>query len=187
MASQDEIRAAERTRLEGLVDEHGSERERATLLFSGIKRSGITLARLAEAHAAGESVGRLPAEPAELARITRRIERRVRLKLPNAECAQDQPFCTCLVRALDEPGDEGKREVLKLAARFHKRTKREPARPPATPDPQENLASPQEATEHVDDVYPRPEPTPKAQPRVRVVHRTRKWFDPPTSFRDMKF
>jgi len=121
MATERETRVAERARLEGLVDEHGTESEKASLL-SGIVRSGITLTRLVEAAEADEpTIGRLPPEP--LARIARRVDRRTRLKLPQAKCAADPSaaFCTCLERALDQPGDEGKRGVLKLAAAFHKR------------------------------------------------------------------
>jgi hypothetical protein len=43
MATEREIREAERARLEGLVDEHGTESEQAALLLSGIKRAGVTL------------------------------------------------------------------------------------------------------------------------------------------------
>jgi hypothetical protein len=132
MATEHEIREAERARLEGLVAEKGTEGEQAALLMSGVKRSGITLGRLAEAAESGQSIGRLPPEPAVLDRLTRRIERRVRLKLPKAACAADQPYCDCLERALDQPGDDGKRAVLKLAAAFHRRTRRG-ARPSHVP------------------------------------------------------
>ena len=187
MATEREIREAERSRLEGLVAEHGTEREQAALLMSGIRRSGITLVRLAEAAESGQSVGRVPPEPEFLAKLARRIERRVRLKLPRAQCAADppSPYCDCLERALDEPGDGGKRVVLKLAAAFHKRT-REPVRPAVAPDPQDAPSLPQEPTERLEDPLPQPEPAPKAEPRV--VQRTRKWYDPePSRFSDMKF
>jgi hypothetical protein len=134
MATEREIREAERSRLEGLVAEHGTESEQAALLMSGIRRSGITLVRLAEAAESGQSVGRVPPDPEFLAKLTRRLERRRRLKLPKAQCAADPPsrYCDCLERALDQPGDDGKRAVLKLAAAFHRRTRRG-ARPSHVP------------------------------------------------------
>jgi hypothetical protein len=188
MATEAEIREAERTRLEEVVAEHGTEAEIFSLLFSGLLRAGVSLQQLAAAAKSGESPGRFPPDPECLARLTHRIERRVRLKLPRAQCAADppSPYCDCLERALDQPGDDGKRAVLKLAAAFHKRTRREPIALPAAPDPQESPAAPQEPTESVEDPLPRPEPTPKAEPPI--VHRTRKWFDPePSRFSDMKF
>jgi hypothetical protein len=191
MATEHEIREAERTRLEGLVAEHGTESEQASLLFSGVTRSGITLARLAEAHAEG-SVIRLSPEPELLAKLTRRIERRVRLKLPQVACAADPPTphgaCSCLERALDE-SEGGKREVLRAAARFHWSPPPRPAPVRPAQVPQEALAEPQEATESVEDLSPPPPPTPTPEPRVRVVHRTRKWFDEAERprFSDMKF
>ena len=191
MASQGEIRAAERARLEGLVDEHGTESEQTSLLLSGVMRAGITLTRLAEAYERAESIRRLTPEPQLLAKLARRVERRKRLKLPQARCAADPPdaHCDCLERALDEPGDDGKRAVLKLARAFHRRKTVEPPRP--TPIPQELLAEPQEASESAEDPLPAaPEPRPeqKPEPPVRVVRRSPKWYDPtPQSFRDMKF
>lgn len=183
MATERETRVAERARLEGLVDEHGTESEKASLL-SGIVRSGITLTRLVEAAEADEpTIGRLPPEPDELARIARRVDRRTRLKLPQAKCAADPSaaFCTCLERALDQPGDEGKRGVLKLAAAFHKR-KEDGALDTA---PREVSAEPQEANGSAEDPSvtpepepePPPEPKPKTAPPARVIHRSRRWYD----------
>jgi len=190
MATEAEIREAERTRLEGLVDEHGTEREQALLLMSGIKRSGISLARLAEAAESGDPLGRISPDPDVLAKLARRVERRTRLKLPQAECAADPPtpYCDCLERAIDQPGDDGKRAVLELARAFHQRTKTEP---PA-PLPPELLAEPEEAGGSAEDPLAPPEPASKPEPKpetpVRVVRRRPKWYDPtPQSFRDMRF
>jgi hypothetical protein len=191
MADERAIRAAELAKLEAVVAEHGTEAEQATLLMSGISRSGITLVRLAEAAASGESIGRLTPDPEVLANLTRRAERRAKLRLPRAECAADPPppYCDCLERALDQLGNEGKRAVLKLAGAFHKRTQREPIRPPAAPDPEESPVSPEEPTDGVEDLFPKPEPRPKAE-RVRVVKHFPRWYDEAEGrvpFSDMKF
>jgi hypothetical protein len=69
-----------------------------------------------------------------------------------------------------------------LAAGFHHRKKVEPIRPPEEPD-----ADPQEPTDSVEDPSPKPEPTPKAEPPIRVIGHTRKWYDDKPSFSDMKF
>jgi hypothetical protein len=136
MATEREIREAERARLEGIVAEHGSEREKFQLVLSGVMRAGVTLAQLEGT----EPVGYLPPEPELLARLARRAARRAKLGLPAVECGRDPPTshgCSCLERALDESGDGGKRAVLKLAADFHwsppRRT--EPARPTEQPAP----------------------------------------------------
>jgi hypothetical protein len=188
MASQDEIRAAERTRLEAVLREQGTNSERVTLLFSGIERSGITLARLHEAAAANESVGRLTPDPKLLDHLVRRAERRTKLGLPAVECGGDPPTrygCSCLERALDE-SEGGKREVLRSARRFHwsPPPRPEPVRPAEVP--LEALAEPQEPTERV---FPTPEPEPKAE-RVRVVKHFPRWYDEREGrvpFSDMKF
>ena len=189
MATEAEIRDAERTRLEAIVAEHGTDGERASLLFSGVLRSGVSLKQLAAAREAGESIGRLPPDPETLVQLSRRAERRVRLKLPQAECAADPPrrYCDCLELALDKPGEDGKRAVLKLAAAFHKRTQWTLTSPPATPGSQDAPPAPDEANQTVEDAFPRPEPRPKSEPPVRVIHRTPKWYDDKPSFSDMKF
>jgi hypothetical protein len=176
MASQDEIRAAERTRLEALVDAHGTEAEKASLLFSGIRRSGITLSRLAEAHEIGESIGRLSPDPELLAKLTRRAERRARLKLPQAGCAADPPtpYCDCVERALDEPGDGARRAVLKLAAAFHRKPEPIPALPHS---PRSRRKANPDLTEP-DSAPPPAEPdNPRAEPTVRVVKHFPRWYD----------
>jgi len=82
-----------------------------------------------------------------------------------------------------------KRRLLSLARRAHIPPPVYPPPPIPTPRPQELRAESQEATERVEDLFPTPEPAPKAEPRVRVVRRTRKWFDDVERprFCDMKF
>jgi len=169
------IRAAELAKLEAVVAQHGTDGERAQLLFSGITRAGITLTTLAEAAENDQSIGRHPAEPELLAKLTRRVERRTRLKLPQAECAAEPPtpYCDCLERALDQPGNDGVRAVRKLAAAFHQR-------PAPIPTPAAPPAEPQEATESAEDTSSKPEPPAEPKPKPepgRVVHRSRRWYD----------
>jgi hypothetical protein len=86
------------------------------------------------------------------------------------------------------------RRLLSLARRAHipAPVYPDPPRPPKpTPVPQEALATPQETSEdRVEDLLPhQATPKPKAEPPVRVVHRTRKWFDDSERprFSDMRF
>jgi len=189
MATEAEIRGAERARLEGIVAEHGTEREQFQLVLSGVMRSGITLAQ----YEGAEPVGYLPPEPELLAMLARRVERRVRLKLPAAECAGEPPTpcCSCLQTALDEPGDGGKRHVLRRATALHwsPPPRPEPVRPAEepTPVPQEALAESQEANESVEDPLPKPKPKPKSEPPVRVVKHFPRWNDPHPDIRNMRF
>jgi hypothetical protein len=175
---------ARQARLNAVVREHGTEAEQAALLFSALTTGGVKLTALAAAAEGGPPVEFGSPDPDLLARLTRRVERRAKLRLPKAECAADPPtsYCTCLQRALDQPGDEGKRAVLKLAAGFHKRKKTEPS----TPAPRETPAEPPQANEKAQDPPARPEPTPKARP-ARVVHRSRRWHDDVIPFSEMKF
>jgi hypothetical protein len=187
MASERDIQDAERAKLEAIVAEHGNKREQFELLLSVVRRNGITLGQF---EGTEPPVGYLPPEPEFLTRLGRRVERRAKLGLPPVQCAGDPPTrhgCNCLERALDEPGDGGKRAVLKLAAALHwsppRRT--EAVRPAEEPTPrpeaeQEPLAAP----------GPLPDPKPaEAAPPVRVVHRVRRWYDDSERprFSDMKF
>jgi hypothetical protein len=74
-----------------------------------------------------------------------------------------------------------KRRLLSLARQAHIPPPLYPPKRAPTPPPQEALAEPQDATERVEDFWPTPEPKPerkpKPEPPVRVVYRTRKWFD----------
>jgi hypothetical protein len=169
-----------------VVREHGTEREQGSLMLSGLRASGLTLTTLAAAHEANKGIEIAP-DPECLAQLTRRIERRTRLRLPAAECAADPPtpYCDCLERALDQPGDEGKRAILKLARAFHRRKTVEPPPKPPDPAPEAAVAEPPPPEPNPE---PDPKPEPKTEPPVRVVHRTRRWFDGETkSFRDMTF
>jgi hypothetical protein len=157
-------------------------------MLSGLCASGLTLTTLAAAHEANNGIEIAP-DPECLAQLTRRIERRTRLKLPAVECAAapPTPYCSCLERAVDQPGDEGKRAILMLARAFHKRTK--PV-PPA-PLPRELPADPEEANGRAEYPFEQPEPAPdrkpKPEPAPRVVVRSRRWYDGGQRFDDTKF
>jgi hypothetical protein len=172
---------ARQARLSAIIREHGSEAERAALLFSSLTTGGVKLTQLAAAAEGGPPVKLGSPEPELLAKLTRRVERRAKLQLPQVRCAADPPApqCDCLERALDQPGDDRKRAVLKLAGAFHQRTKTEPR----TPLPREAPAEPQEANGSADDpsATPDPEPPPKPKPKTappaRVIHRSGRWYD----------
>lgn len=192
MATEAEIRGAERARLEAVVAEHGTEHERFELAFSGLMRAGFTLAQWEGL----EPIGYHPPEPEVLARLARRVERRVRFGLPAVECGGDPPThgCSCLERALDG-SDGGKRGVLKSAAEFHwapppRRERAEPV-PELAATPREAVAAPQEANGRVEAGIPtrvRDRDITASEPVFRPVRRRPKWFDPhPGSFRDMQF
>jgi hypothetical protein len=183
MATEAEIREAERARLEALVVEHGTESERTTLLFSGIMRASLTLKQLAAATESDESLGYCPPESKLLARVARRAERRARLRLPGAACAgtPSDNACDCLERSLDQPGEDGKRAILKLAATFHCRKTVEPLPPPELGS-QANAELKQLAAPG-----PPPKPTPQTPEPPLPRRRVRRWYDEQPSFRDMKF
>ena len=180
---------------EAVVREHGTESERTQLLFSSLMASNGTLTALhAAAEGNGPEVVTAPPDPGLLARLTRRAERRAKLKLPKMECAADPPTpsCRCLERALDEPGDGGKRHVLKRAATLHwSPPPPVPANPlpeEPTPDPQQGFVEPQEATENVEEPPAEPRPKPKApDPPPRVVKHFPRWYDQNRRFEDMRF
>jgi hypothetical protein len=187
MATEREIREAERARLEGIVAEHGTEAERFQLLLSGVKRNGVTLEQFE-----GKPIGYLPPEPELLATLARRVEHRAKFDLPPVECGGDPPTrygCRCLERAIDEAGDGGKRAVLKLAASLHWRPppRAERARPTEQPTPRQDAE--QETSEAAPDPPPKPDPTPQPEPPVRVVKHFPRWYDDAERprFSDMKF
>jgi hypothetical protein len=189
MATEHDVRAAEVARLEAIVAEHGSERERFRLLLSGVTRNGITLGQFE----GKERVGYLPPEPELLARLARRAERRAKFGLPAVECGGEPPTrhgCNCLERALDEASASGKRAILKLAASLHwsPPPRVEPVRQAEEAlVPQEGAAGPPAGPESLEGPSADPSARPKApEPPPRVVHRRPKWFDPP-HFSEMKF
>jgi hypothetical protein len=162
MATERDIRAAERARLQSLVDEFGSEREQNHLVISSW-RDGLP-------------------DPELLARLARRVQLRAKLGLPLAECggSPETHSCSCLVRALDESSTGSKRAVLRLAASLHwsPPPRRERVLPEAvTPPPREAVAGPREANGRVEEPCPQPKSTPELEPPFRIIHRTRKWFD----------
>jgi hypothetical protein len=184
MASESEIRGAERARLEGIVAEFGTERERLEVLLDGVMRNGFTQGQ----YLGEEPLGRLPAGIELLGRLARRVERRGRANLPAVECGGDPPThgCRCLDRALDECDVGGRRAVLKMAAGFH--WSPPPRAREKAPAPQEVVTGPQETNGRVEDPSPQPKPAPKAEPPFRVVKHFPRWYDPePQSFRDMRF
>jgi hypothetical protein len=81
-----------------------------------------------------------------------------------------------------------KRRLLSLARRAHIPPPLYPPRPTPTPPPQEVATEPQETNGHVGDPSQTPEPKPKPEPPVRVVRRTRRWYDGDrVPFDQMKF
>ena len=187
MATESDIRGAERARLEGLVREHGTERDQFELVFSGVMRGGITQAQ----YEGLEPVGYLPPDPELLGRLAQRAERRMKSGLPARECVGDPQTscCRCLERALDESGDDGRRAILRRARGFHwspPPRRERVGSDEATSIPQEALAGPQEANGRVEEA-PQPKPTPEPEKPHRVVHRTPKWFDAERRFSDTKF
>jgi hypothetical protein len=82
MASEAEIRGAERARLEAVIGEFGTERERLEVLLDGVMRNGISQGQ----YLGEEPLGHLPAGIGFLARLARRVERRARFGLPGVEC-----------------------------------------------------------------------------------------------------
>jgi hypothetical protein len=188
MPDESAIRAAERAKIEAIVAEHGTEREQFQLVLSGVMRAGVTLAQLEGT----EPIGYLPPDPELLARLTRRAERRAKFGLPAVECAGDPPTrygCNCLERALDEPGDEGKCAVLKLAARLHwsPPPRPEPATPKEEPTPSAQEPPTPALTPSEDVAEAAPDPPAQPEPPARVVRRRPKWFDQPSRFEDMTF
>jgi hypothetical protein len=167
MESDRDIQDAERAKLEAIIAEHGTDSEKFQFVLSGVMRNGVTLAQLEGT----EPVGYLPPEPALLARLARRAERRAKLGLPAVPCAGDPPTlhgCDCLERALDEPREGGKRAVLKLAAGFHWHPRSRPVQPieRLVPDPPK-----------AQNKEPAPQLPPKAkapEPPPRVVVRSRR-------------
>ena len=129
-----------------------------------------------------------------LRRVAAKCSLRSRYGLAHHPCAEEQGGCECLDTALEPGARRGrggsvKRRLLSLARRAHISPPVYPSPPTPTPRPQERRAESQEATERVEDLFPTPEPAPKAESRVRVVSRTRKWFDDVERprFCDMKF
>ncbi|MFL5960123.1 MAG: hypothetical protein ACJ75G_07675 [Gaiellaceae bacterium] len=184
MATEAEIRQAERARLKAVVDERGTERERLELVFSGLMRHGFTVAQWC----GEEPVGDVTPDPELLARLARRAECRSEFGLPAVECAGEPAThgCKCLELALDEAGGRGgKRAVLRLAAGFH-------WCPPPRRErvaPQEASPEPQKATERVAKASPQPKATPKPEPPFRVVKHFPRWYDDAERprFSDMTF
>jgi hypothetical protein len=171
-ASDRDIQDAERAKLEAIVAEHATERERFQLLLSGVKQNGVTLAQFEGT----EPVGYLQPEPELLDRLARRVERRAKLGLPSVECAGDPPTrhgCRCLERALDQ-SEGSKRAVLKLAASFHWRPPQrgtDSTRPAKAPTPDRPEAPETKATPTGPPPKPEPEPPPS------IVVRSRRWYD----------
>jgi hypothetical protein len=169
MPTELDIRAAERARLQSLVDEFGSECEQTQLVISRW-RDGVP-------------------DPELLARLARRVERREKAGLPAVACAHEPPTraCTCLEFALDAAGGGSRRAILRRAAGFHwappLRTERaEPESRPAL----EEVAEPR-ATGRVEGPLPPLEPTPKPEPIFRVVKHLPRWYDDDRRFSDMTF
>jgi hypothetical protein len=177
VATERDIRAAERARLQALVDELGSEAERNALLISAW-RDGLPDGEL-------------------LVRLARRAQLRAKLGLAADECGGDPPThsCTCLVRALDESSTGSKRAILSRARGFHwspqpRRERVEPV-PELAAAPREAVAAPTEANGRVQAGTPphvRDRDITASDPVFRPVRRRPKWYDPrPGSFRDMQF
>jgi hypothetical protein len=164
MATEAEIRGAERARLEAIVAEHGTEREQFELLLSGVMHNGISVSQ----YAGDEPLGHLPPEPAFLAQIARRVERRAKLGLPAVECGGDPPTrygCRCLEQALDEC-EGGKRAVLAAAASLHwgPPPRAEPAKPTEQPAPRREAEQEPPAAEEPTEQILEPKPR-RAEPR----------------------
>ena len=174
---------ARQARASAVVREHGSESEQNALLFSSLRTGGVKLSELAAAAEGGPPVEFRPPDPELLARLTRRAERRAKFKLPSAECAADPPtpYCDCLARALDEPGEDGKRAVFKLARSFHRRKRVEPPRPKPSP-PREVPAEADEAHESAEEP-PEPEPTPEQSSFAAPISSTSPTYRSSTRFR----
>jgi hypothetical protein len=167
MATDLDIRDAERAQLEAVVAELGSEGEQVELMLSRILRNGTL-----------EGVLSLPPDPGTLKLLARRAERRSRLGLPQAPCAGDPPThsCECLIEALDQEGDGGKRHVLKAAAELHWAPP--PRRERARPEPEEESQAEAPPSRPKAQAPLRREPDEKFDPATfRPVKRFPKWFD----------
>ena len=173
MASEADIRGAERGRLVAVVAEHGTEAERDQVdLCVALERA------------------EMPFDPEFLVRLARRVERRTRFGLSAVSCAADPPtrYCSCLERALEEPEARGKRAVLKRAAGLHWALPARRERPLEAVEstvPAAGAAPPSEPKP-----APRPEPPVKPEPPFRVVRHFRRWYDEdegPAGFASTKF
>jgi hypothetical protein len=184
MASEAQIRGAERARLEQLVDEFGTEGERLQLRLSALMRNGFTVAQ----YVGEEPLGHLAPEPELLARLARRVERREKAGLPAVACAGEPSTraCTCLEFALDAAGGGSRRAILRRAASLH-----------WNPPPRRERAEPVDDAEQATQVAqaappprrPKPKPTPAHEPPFRVVKHFPRWYDDAENprFSDMRF
>jgi hypothetical protein len=136
--------------------------------------------------------------------ISGRSEVRRRFGLPQHSCAEERSGCSCLSEAIDEFAAEGvavtRRRVLALAGKHHVPV------PPRRPEPwlesepepvptppgqirevePEVRGDPAELSTLVQLAAPEPEASPE-EPPVRVVTRSRRWYDERPRFSDMKF
>jgi hypothetical protein len=189
MATEAQIRGAERARLEQLFDEFGTEGERLQLRLSALMRNGFTVAQ----YLGEEPLGHLAPEPELLARLARRVERREKAGLQAVACAGEPPTraCTCLEFALDAAGGGSRRAILRRAGSLHwspppRRERAEPVEA-SSPSPVAQEAN-EGAREAALPRPPKPELIPAHEQRPRFYRRASKWYDPtPNSFRDMRF